>query len=51
MQMLALASVMAAGPRLLLLDEPTAELDPIASEQFVALLGRLNQELGIHSAR
>ena len=46
-QMLALASVMAAGPRLLLLDEPTAELDPIASEQFVALLGRLNQELGI----
>lgn len=46
-QILALASVMAAGPSLLLLDEPTSELDPIAAEQFISLLQKLNQELGI----
>ena len=35
------------GAQAVFVDELTAELDPIASEQFVALLGRLNQELGI----
>lgn len=46
-QILALASVMAMDPRLLLLDEPTGELDPIASENFLSLLWKLNRELGV----
>ena len=46
-QLVNLAAVLALRPRLLLLDEPTAQLDPSAQEQFVALLGRVNRELGI----
>ena len=45
-QLLSLASFMAMQPSVLVLDEPTAQLDPIAATDFLALLGRINRELG-----
>ncbi|MDY2777492.1 MAG: ATP-binding cassette domain-containing protein [Collinsella sp.] len=45
-QLLALASTLAMRPRLLLLDEPTAQLDPIAEKSFLHALFRVNRELG-----
>ncbi len=44
-QILALASVMVMQPKVLILDEPTAQLDPIAAGEFTALLRRINTEL------
>ena len=46
-QLLNLASVLAMQPDLLLLDEPTAQLDPIASKEFLQMVRRINRELGI----
>ena len=46
-QLLSLASVLAMNPEVLVLDEPTAQLDPIAASDFLALLGKINRELGI----
>lgn len=46
-QILNLAAVMAMQPRLLILDEPTAQLDPIAAKEFLQMLQRVNTELGI----
>lgn len=46
-QLLNLAAVMALQPEILVLDEPTAQLDPLAAEEFLSLVGRLNRELGI----
>lgn len=46
-QLLNLASVLVMRPRILLLDEPTAQLDPIAEKNFLHALFRLNRELGI----
>ena len=46
-QLLSLASVMCMNPTVLILDEPTAQLDPIAASDFLSLLGRINRELGI----
>lgn len=45
-QILNLASVMVCRPRLLILDEPTAQLDPIASSDFISIISKLNKELG-----
>lgn len=45
-QLLALASTLVMQPRLLLLDEPTAQLDPIATKNFLHVLFRVNRELG-----
>ncbi len=45
-QILNLASVMVMQPEVLLLDEPTAQLDPIASENLIAMLAKINHELG-----
>ncbi|MBE5797347.1 MAG: energy-coupling factor ABC transporter ATP-binding protein [Clostridiales bacterium] len=45
-QLLNLAAVMAMQPALLILDEPTAQLDPIAAADFIATLRKLNRELG-----
>lgn len=44
-QLLNLASVMMLRPRVLLLDEPTAQLDPIAAKNFLQTVFRINQEL------
>lgn len=46
-QKVALASVIALRPRVLLLDEPTGELDPASTQQVFELLERLNREHGI----
>ncbi|WP_242848651.1 ECF transporter S component, partial [Flavonifractor plautii] len=41
-----LASIMAMQPSVLILDEPTSQLDPIAAADFLATLGKINRELG-----
>jgi energy-coupling factor transporter ATP-binding protein EcfA2 len=46
-QLVNLAGVLALRPRLLLLDEPTAQLDPNARRLFLMMLERVNRELGI----
>lgn len=46
-QLLNLASVMAMQPSVLILDEPTSQLDPIAAEEFLKTLEKVNRELGI----
>lgn len=46
-QILNLASVLLLQPRILLLDEPTAQLDPVTSKEFLQMLHSLNQELGM----
>lgn len=46
-QMLNLASVMAMNPEILILDEPTSMLDPLAARNFLQMLHRINQELGV----
>lgn len=45
-QLLNLASVMVMQPSVLILDEPTSQLDPIAASDFLSTLGRINRELG-----
>jgi len=46
-QLINLASVLLMEPRILLLDEPTSQLDPIAAKDFLNMLRRMNEELGI----
>jgi len=45
-QMVNLASVMVMQPKLLILDEPTAQLDPIAASEFLRTIHRINREIG-----
>ena len=47
MQIVTLAGVLAMQPRLLVLDEPTAQLDAVAEKNFLHALFRVNRELGI----
>lgn len=46
-QLLCLASVMVMNPSIIILDEPTSQLDPISAGEFLRTLKRLNTELGI----
>lgn len=46
-QKVALASVLAMQPEILLLDEPTSQLDPIAGEEILTVIRRLNEDNGI----
>ena len=45
-QLLNLASIMAMQPEILILDEPTSQLDPIAASDFLNTLRKINAELG-----
>ena len=46
-QKVAIASIIALKPKILVLDEPTGELDPQSSRQIFSLLKELNEEQGI----
>lgn len=46
-QLLCLASAAALHPELLLLDEPTSQLDPIAAQGFIDAVRRLNRDFGV----
>lgn len=46
-QLLNLAGIMAMQPSVIILDEPTSQLDPIAAGDFLAALYKINRELGI----
>ncbi|MCA1030566.1 ATP-binding cassette domain-containing protein [Bacillus timonensis] len=46
-QLMNLASILLLQPKVILLDEPTSQLDPISAKEFLQLLRRLNQEFGI----
>ena len=45
-QLLNLASIMAMQPRLLVLDEPTSQLDPIAASEFLRTIYKINRDIG-----
>lgn len=45
-QLLNLASIMVMRPKVLILDEPTSQLDPIAASEFLGTIRRINLELG-----
>ncbi|MEL7564902.1 MAG: energy-coupling factor transporter ATPase [Dehalobacterium sp.] len=46
-QKVSLASVLAMQPEILLLDEPTSQLDPISGEEILTIIRRLNEDNGI----
>ena len=46
LQRVALAAALVGRPQLVLLDEPTSQLDPVAGDELVGLLRRLNEEWG-----
>jgi len=46
-QRLILGSILTMHPDVLILDEPTSQLDPIAAEELFTLLAKINRELGV----
>lgn len=46
-QLMDLASVMAMSPDVIILDEPTSQLDPITANDFITTLKKINDELGL----
>jgi len=46
LQRVALAAALVGRPRIVLLDEPTSQLDPVAGDELIGLLRRLNEEWG-----
>lgn len=46
-QIINLASVLLLQPKVLLLDEPTAQLDPVSGKEFIQVLKRINEEFGM----
>lgn len=46
-QLMHLASVMAMSPDVIILDEPTSQLDPITANDFITTLKKINDELGL----
>ena len=46
-QLLNLAAIMVMQPDVLILDEPTAMLDPICTDDFLNILKKLNEEMGL----
>lgn len=46
LQRVALGAALAGHPRLVVLDEPTSQLDPVAGDELIWLLRRLNEEWG-----
>jgi len=46
-QILNLASIMAMSPKVLILDEPTSQLDPIIATEFLDTIKKINRDLGI----
>jgi len=47
LQRVALGAALAGRPRIVLLDEPTSQLDPVAGDELIGLLRRLNEEWGV----
>lgn len=46
-QKVAIAAIIALRPKILVLDEPTGELDPVASKNIFSILRELNEEYGM----
>ncbi|HEY5576572.1 MAG TPA: energy-coupling factor transporter ATPase [Clostridiaceae bacterium] len=45
-QKVAVAAAIAYMPKCIIFDEPTSQLDPLAAEEIIALIGKINRELG-----
>lgn len=45
-QLLNIASIMVMQPKVIILDEPTAQLDPIAADQLMTIISKINRDFG-----